>query len=150
MSSKFSCSGQTCVCTNRIHVQKEVSEEFDRRLVEQVEKLRCGAGLSEESTQGPSINRAAVQEVEAHIESAISKGARVRTGSTVPAGLDQGFFFQPTVLSGLTTDMAVARDEIFGPLAAIFIFESEDEVVRMANSTELVSRVISIPEISAG
>ncbi|KAF9883119.1 Succinate-semialdehyde dehydrogenase, mitochondrial [Aspergillus nanangensis] len=136
ISSKFRCAGQTCVCTNRIYVQKNVAEEFSRKLIKQVEKLRCGSGLLEGSTQGLLINRAAVQKVQSQIEDAVSKGAQIRTGAVMPTELDQGFFFQPTVLSAVTADVAVAKDETFGPLATIFVFEAEDEVVEMANSTE--------------
>ncbi|KAJ5923047.1 succinate semialdehyde dehydrogenase [Penicillium verrucosum] len=136
MLSKFRCSGQTCVCANRLYVQRGVVEEFTRRLVKKVEELKCGPGLDGTSTQGPLINRAAVQKVEEHIRDAVSKGAEVRSGGTVPRDLGNGFFIQPTVLSGATVDMAVAKDETFGPLAPIFAFEGEEEVLRLANDTE--------------
>ncbi|KAL2832603.1 Aldehyde/histidinol dehydrogenase [Aspergillus cavernicola] len=135
MMSKFRCSGQTCVCTNRVYVARPVMEEFTRRLVQRVQGLKCGPGL-EGSTQGPLINAAAVEKVKDHIADAVSKGAEVRIGGAVPEELGNGFFIQPTVISGATADMAVAREETFGPLAPVFGFDSEEEVVRLANETE--------------
>ncbi|KAL4868840.1 hypothetical protein BDV12DRAFT_196820 [Aspergillus spectabilis] len=136
MLSKFRCSGQTCVCTNRIYVARPIVEEFTRRLVQRVQGLKCGPGLAGDSTQGPLINAAAVEKVKEHIADAVSKGAEVRTGGVVPEELGSGFFIQPTVLSGTTADMAVAREETFGPLAPVFGFDSEEEVVQLANATE--------------
>ncbi|KAF3387321.1 Succinate-semialdehyde dehydrogenase [NADP] [Penicillium rolfsii] len=136
MASKFRCSGQTCVCTNRLYVQKSVIEEFTQRLIEKVRQLKCGHGLGGNSTQGPLINKSAVQKVQEHISDAVSKGAVVRAGGTIPEGLEDGFFIEPTVLTGATEEMSVAREETFGPLAAIFSFESEEEVTRLANNTE--------------
>lgn len=136
MMSKFRCSGQTCVCTNRIYAARPVVEEFTSRLVKRVQELKCGPGLQGASTQGPLINAAAVEKVKEHIVDAVAKGAEVRAGSAVPEELGNGFFIQPTVLSGATASMAVARDETFGPLAPVFAFESEEEVVRLANDSE--------------
>ncbi|EAW17030.1 NAD-dependent succinate-semialdehyde dehydrogenase [Aspergillus fischeri NRRL 181] len=136
MMSKFRCSGQTCVCTNRIYVARPIVEEFTRRLVQRVQELKCGPGLEGSSTQGPLINAAAVEKVKEHIADAVSKDAEVRTGGVVPEELGNGFFIQPTVISGATADMAVAREETFGPLAPIFEFDSEEEVVKLANETE--------------
>ncbi|KAL3455035.1 Aldehyde/histidinol dehydrogenase [Aspergillus heterothallicus] len=136
VASKFRCSGQTCVCTNRVFVQRSVVTEFTRALVEKVKGLKCGGGLESATTQGPLINRGAVEKVKAHIADAVGKGASIEIGGSVPSGLGEGFFIEPTVLSGVTGSMAVAREETFGPLAPIFAFESEDEVVKMANETE--------------
>ncbi|KAJ5384538.1 succinate semialdehyde dehydrogenase [Penicillium concentricum] len=136
MLSKFRCSGQTCVCTNRFYVQERVVEEFTSRLVRRVEQLRCGPGLARDSTQGPLINRSAVDKVKEHIADAVSKGAEVRIGTAALEGLGDGFFVQPTVLTGATKQMAVATDETFGPLAAIFTFGSEEEVIELVNNTE--------------
>lgn len=136
MMSKFRCSGQTCVCTNRLYVARPVVEEFTRRLVKRVQGLKCAPGLEGASTQGPLINAAAVEKVKEHIADAVSKGAEIRTGGAVPEDLGNGFFIQPTVLSGAAADMVVAREETFGPLAPVFEFDSEEEVVRLANDTE--------------
>lgn len=108
-------------------------EEFTSRLVKRVQELKCGPGLQGASTQGPLINAAAVEKVKEHIVDAVAKGAEVRAGSAVPEELGNGFFIQPTVLSGATASMAVARDETFGPLAPVFAFDSEEEVVRLSN-----------------
>ncbi|KAE8142326.1 aldehyde dehydrogenase domain-containing protein [Aspergillus pseudotamarii] len=134
MMSKFRCSGQTCVCANRIYVQRGILEEFTRKLVQRVSELRLGPGIESSSTQGPLINRPAVDKVKSHIEDAVSKGARVEIGGSASEGA--GYFMQPTVLSGVTRDMAVAREETFGPLAPIFPFETEDEIQKLANDTE--------------
>ena len=93
-----------------------------------------GPGSDPKTTQGPLVNQAAVAKVEAHVRDAISKGAAVETGATKPNR--PGFFYSPTVLSGVTTDMAVAAEETFGPLAPVFTFETEDDAVRLANATE--------------
>lgn len=137
MMSKFRCSGQTCVCTNRIYAARPVVEEFTSRLVKRVQELKCGPGLQGASTQGPLINAAAVEKVKEHIVDAVAKGAEVRAGGAVPEELGNGFFIQPTVLSGATASMAVARDETFGPLAPVFAFDSEEEVVRLSNDSEV-------------
>ncbi|KAL4952381.1 Aldehyde/histidinol dehydrogenase [Aspergillus filifer] len=134
MISKFRCSGQTCVCTNRIYVQRGVLDEFTRKLVKKVSELRLAPGIDESSTQGPLINSSAVDKVKSHIEDAVSKGARVEIGGSHLAVA--GYFMQPTVLSGVTPEMAVAREETFGPLAPIFPFDSEDEIQKFANNTE--------------
>ncbi|KAJ5110116.1 hypothetical protein N7532_002761 [Penicillium argentinense] len=135
MMSKFRCSGQTCVCANRLYVQRGILNEFTRRLVQKVSELRLGPGIEDSCTQGPLINASAVDKVKSHIEDAVSKGAFVEIGGSA---LDfPGFFMQPTVLSGATTDMVVARDETFGPLAPIFSFDTEDEILKLANDTEV-------------
>ncbi|KAK7204569.1 Aldehyde/histidinol dehydrogenase [Myxozyma melibiosi] len=137
MVCKFRCSGQTCVCANRIFVQKSVAKEFTAKLVAEVEKLKVGYGLDKETTQGPLVNRNGVEKVKQHIEDALAKGARLETGGGVPKDVDpSGFFILPSVLSGVTTDMMVASDETFGPLAPIFEFETEEEAISMANNTE--------------
>ncbi|KAH8587099.1 aldehyde dehydrogenase domain-containing protein [Bisporella sp. PMI_857] len=123
MVAKFRCSGQTCVCANRILVQSSILGEFTEKLVSKVKELKLGPGLVEGTTQGPLVNAAAVEKVSSHVKDAISKG-----------GL--AFFFEPTVITNATTDMAVANDETFGPLAAIFSFDTEEEAVDMANCTE--------------
>ncbi|KAK9450191.1 aldehyde dehydrogenase [Limtongia smithiae] len=134
MACKFRCSGQTCVCANRLYVHEAVADEFTAKLVLAVNRLKLGYGLDPETTQGPLVNRGGVEKMTAHIEDAVSKGAKIETGGRKPAL--PGFFHEPTVLSGVTSAMAVATDETFGPLAPIFTFSTEEEVVALANNTE--------------
>ena len=134
MLSKYRNAGQTCVCANRLLVQSSVYDEFATRLAKAVEGLTVGSGLEAGVTQGPLIDMAAVEKVEAHINDAVSKGATVLTGGTRhPSG---GRFFTPTVLTGVTPDMVVARDETFGPVAPLFRFDTEQEAIELANRTE--------------
>lgn len=135
MACKFRCAGQTCVCANRLLVHESIVDEFAAKLVSRVEQLRLGAGLDTDTTQGPLINRAAVSKMEAHVQDAIAKGARLLTGGQAPAD-GKGFFYQPTVLTGATSAMQVAYEETFGPLAAIFAFSDESEAIRLSNDTE--------------
>ncbi|MEX3692653.1 NADP-dependent succinate-semialdehyde dehydrogenase [Paraburkholderia sp. BR14263] len=134
IASKYRNSGQTCVCTNRFYVHDAVYDAFAAKLRDAVEKLKVGLGTEAGVTQGPLINEAAVLKVESHIEDALAKGAQVTTGGKRHA-LGHGFF-EPTILTGVTPAMKVARDETFGPLAPLFRFSSDDEVIRMANDTE--------------
>lgn len=134
MFCKFRCSGQTCVCANRFYVQKGVVKSFTRKLVEAVAKLQMGPGLDSQTTQGPLVNEAAVNKVAEHVGDALEKGANVEIGGNREKG--PGYFFPPTVMSGAQPNMLVANDETFGPLAAIFEFETEEDAVRLANDTE--------------
>lgn len=134
IASKYRNSGQTCVCANRLLVHDKVYDAFADKLAERVRKLNVGNGLEEGVNQGPLIDEDAVDKVEAHISDALEKGARVVVGGERhPLG---GTFFQPTVLADVTPDMAVAREETFGPLAPLFRFSSDDEAIAMANDTE--------------
>jgi succinate-semialdehyde dehydrogenase/glutarate-semialdehyde dehydrogenase len=133
MISKFRNNGQTCVCANRIYVQAGVYDAFAKKLGEAVAKTKVGDGLSEDVTFGPLINDKAVVKVEEHIADALSKGAKVETGGhRHELG---GSFFQPTILTGVTTDMLVTNEETFGPLAPLFKFDTEEEVIELANAT---------------
>ncbi len=133
MISKFRNNGQTCVCANRIYVQAGVYDAFAKKLAEAVAKTKVGDGLSEDVTFGPLINDKAVVKVEEHIADAVSKGAKVETGGKRhELG---GSFFQPTILTGVTTDMLVTNEETFGPLAPLFKFDTEEEVIELANAT---------------
>lgn len=134
IASKYRNSGQTCVCANRIYVQAEVHDAFVEKLVEKTQVLRVGDGREPGVMQGPLINQHAVDCVEALLEDARAKGAKVVLGGSRHAL--GGTFFQPTVLTGATQDMALAQEEIFGPLAPVFRFETEEEVVQRANATE--------------
>ncbi|WP_158940807.1 NADP-dependent succinate-semialdehyde dehydrogenase [Burkholderia sp. S171] len=134
IASKYRNSGQTCVCTNRFYVHDRVYDEFSAKLGAAVAKLTVGNGLESGVLLGPLINDAAVQKVESHIQDALDKGAKVVVGGKRHA---LGFgFFEPTVLSGVTSEMKIAREETFGPLAPLFRFSSDEEVIRMANDTE--------------
>lgn len=134
MASKYRNTGQTCVCANRMYVQSGIYDEFARRLVAAVATLRVGDGLAGPTDQGPLIDARAVAKVTAHIDDAVSKGARIACGGKGhPLG---GNFFEPTVLLDVTPSMRVAREETFGPVAPLFRFDTEEEVVRMANDTE--------------
>jgi succinate-semialdehyde dehydrogenase / glutarate-semialdehyde dehydrogenase len=134
IASKYRNTGQTCVCANRLLVQKGVYEAFTKKLVAAVEKLRVGDGLAGETDQGPLIDEAALRKVEEHVADATGNGAKVATGGRRHAL--GGTFFEPTVLTGVTPAMMVAREETFGPVAPLFSFTSEKEAVAMANDTE--------------
>ncbi|KAF2436230.1 aldehyde dehydrogenase [Tothia fuscella] len=134
MFCKFRCTGQTCVCANRLFVQNSVAEKFTAKLVEKVNALKVGPGLDSSTTQGPLVNKSGVDKVKEHVEDAVSKGAKIETGGAAPDL--PGFYYNPTVLSGVTPKMVVANDETFGPLAPVFAFETEKDVIHMANDTE--------------
>lgn len=134
MVSKYRNMGQTCVCANRIYVQSGVYDAFAEKLVAAVSKLKVGHGVDDGVTQGPLITDKAVDKVERLIADATDKGATALTGGKRHAL--GGTFFEPTVLAGLTQDMAIAREEIFGPVAPLFRFDTEDEAVAYANATE--------------
>ena len=135
LASKYRNSGQTCVCTNRFLVQHSVYDPFATKLAAAVKSLRPAPGLEEGATQGPLIDDRAVEKVESHIQDATSKGARVLIGGHRHAR--GGRFFEPTVLTGVTPAMAIAREETFGPVAPLFKFDTESEALALANDTEL-------------
>ncbi|KAI1213738.1 tartrate dehydrogenase [Annulohypoxylon truncatum] len=134
MFCKFRCSGQTCVCANRLYVQKGIAKDFTAKLVQKVAALQVGAGLSSATTQGPLVNKSAVDKVTEHVTDAVSKGAKIEIGGKTPGSA--GFFYEPTVLSGVTPDSLVSKDETFGPLAPVFEFETEEDAIKLANDTE--------------
>ncbi len=134
IASKYRNSGQTCVCVNRFLVQDGIYDEFASKLTAAVEAMKVGNGADEGVVQGPLINEAGVQKVQAHVDDAVSKGAKVIAGGQRHAL--GGNFFQPTVLTDVTPDMAVAREETFGPLSPLFRFTTEEEAIAMSNDTE--------------
>ncbi|KGW52230.1 succinate-semialdehyde dehydrogenase [Burkholderia pseudomallei MSHR684] len=134
IASKYRNNGQTCVCTNRFFVHERVYDAFADKLAAAVSKLKVGRGTESGATLGPLINEAAVKKVESHIADALAKGASLMTGGKRHA-LGHGFF-EPTVLTDVKPDMDVAKEETFGPLAPLFRFASEEELVRLANDTE--------------
>ena len=134
MASKYRNAGQTCVCANRILVQDGIYDAFAAKMAEAVDAIEVGNGLEDGIHQGPLIDMRAVEKVEQHIADATSKGAKVTVGGE--RHCLGGSFFQPTLLTGVTTAMAVAREETFGPVAPLFRFSTEDEAIHMANDTE--------------
>ncbi|ACT60307.1 NAD-dependent succinate-semialdehyde dehydrogenase [Hirschia baltica] len=134
MMSKFRNAGQTCVCANRIYVQSGVHDEFVEQLSKAITALKVAPGNEKGAELGPLIDANAIAKVNEHIEDAVSKGASLVTGGKAHAL--GGRFIQPTLLTGVTSDMAVAREETFGPLAPVFKFETEADVLKMANDTE--------------
>ncbi len=132
--SKYRNTGQTCVCANRLYVHDKVYDAFAEKLVKAVKELRVGDGLQDGVTLGPLIDEHAVRKVQEHIDDALEQGAQVLTGGRVHAL--GGTFFEPTVLANMTPAMKVAREETFGPLAPLFRFSTDEEVVAMANDTE--------------
>lgn len=134
MIAKFRNNGQTCVCANRIYVQSGVYDAFAEKLKAKTAALSIGDSFDDGVTTGPLINEAAKTKVEDHIQDAVSKGAQVILGGK-SSDLG-GTFFEPTVLTGVTTDMVVAREETFGPVAPLFKFDDESDVIAMANDSE--------------
>src|SRR5450830_270144 len=134
IASKFRNAGQTCVCANRIYVQDGVYDAFAEKLVAAVAKFKVGNGLESGVTQGPLIDEKAVKKVEQHIADALAKGGRILTGGKRHA-LGHSFF-EPTVNSDVSADMIIAKEETFGPMAPLFRFKTDDEVLALANDTE--------------
>ena len=134
IASKYRNAGQTCVCANRLLVQDRIYDAFAAKLVEATGKLRVGDGLLGPTEQGPLINEKAIQTVEDHISDAVSQGASVALGGRRHSL--GGTFFEPTVLTGVTAQMKIAREETFGPVAPLFRFSTEEQAVAMANDTE--------------
>ena len=134
MVSKYRNTGQTCVCANRIYVQRPVLQAFTDKLVAKVEALKVGNGLDAGVTQGPLIDAKAVAKIEEHIADARAKGGKVLVGGKRHAL--GGLFFEPTVIGGATAEMLFAKEETFGPLAPIFAFDTEAEVIGLANDSE--------------
>jgi len=134
IASKYRNTGQTCVCANRLLVQDSVYGAFSEKLVAAVRKLRVGDGLKEVTDQGPLIDRKALAKIEEHIADALAKGAHVVLGGKRHAL--GGTFYEPTVITGVTSQMLMAREETFGPVAPLFRFKTEAEAIQMANDTE--------------
>ncbi|MDP1657726.1 MAG: NAD-dependent succinate-semialdehyde dehydrogenase [Methylotenera sp.] len=134
MISKYRNAGQTCVCSNRLFVQDGVFDEFAKKLAIKVSQLKVGAGTDDGVTQGPLIDDAAIAKVETHVADAIAKGATLMQGGKRHAL--GGTFFEPTVLAGVSTDALIFSEETFGPVAPLFRFNTDDEVIELANRTE--------------
>ena len=134
LASKFRNTGQTCVCANRIFVQDGVYDAFAKKLADKVATMKVGNGLEDGVVQGPLIDMAAVEKVEEHISDAVAKGARVLTGGKRHE--KGGQYFHPTVLADVKTDMKITHEETFGPVAPLYRFKTEEELLRLANDTE--------------
>jgi succinate-semialdehyde dehydrogenase/glutarate-semialdehyde dehydrogenase len=134
--SKFRSSGQTCVCANRIYVQRGIYDEFSKLFAERVRGFKVGNGFDEGTTHGPLIHDRAISKVDQHIRDAEGKGATCVVGGQKMPELGDNFY-QPTVLTGMNSGMAMASEETFGPVAGLFPFDSEAEVVAMANRAEV-------------
>ena len=137
IASKFRNAGQTCVCTNRIYVQKSVADRFAAIMAEKMKQLVVGNGLENGVTVGPMIDEAALQKAQEHVDDAVAKGATILCGGSrlVEGEYAKGTFFAPTVLANATHEMKIAHEETFGPVAPIFTFETEEEAIANANNT---------------
>jgi succinate-semialdehyde dehydrogenase/glutarate-semialdehyde dehydrogenase len=137
MANKFRCSGQTCVCTNRVYVQSGVAPKFLERLTARVADLKVGPGMDPETTVGPLIDRAGFAKVSELVQDALTRGARATQGGVAPVPAeDAALYYPPTVLQGVTAQMRCTREEVFGPVLPVILFESEEEVLQAANATE--------------
>jgi succinate-semialdehyde dehydrogenase/glutarate-semialdehyde dehydrogenase len=134
LASKYRNAGQTCVCANRIYVQDRVYDAFAAKLVEKVKAFKVGAGTEPGVVIGPLIDAAGLKKVEQHVADALAKGAKIKTGGKPHER--GGLFFQPTVITDVTPDMIVSREETFGPVAPLIRFRTEADAIRLANDTE--------------
>lgn len=137
VASKFRSSGQTCVCANRIYVQKRIYHSFSEKLVAKVSAFKVGAGFDERTTHGPLISARAVEKVDGHVQDAVALGAKVLIGGQRQQNVDSENFYQPTILADVNVNMKISNEETFGPVAALFPFETEQEVIKLANSCEV-------------
>jgi succinate-semialdehyde dehydrogenase / glutarate-semialdehyde dehydrogenase len=135
LASKYRNAGQTCVCANRIYAQAGIFDAFVEKLADKAKAIKVGNGFEPGVNQGPLIDDAAIEKVQAHVADALAKGARIVTGGATRSDLGPRFY-TPTVLSGATPDMLCAKEETFGPVAPVFRFETEAEAIELANNTE--------------
>ena len=133
IASKFRASGQTCICANRIYVHESIKDEFARKLGEKVSQFKLGYGMDDGVTHGPLVSQAGLDKVEEHVNAAVKGGAKVIVGGKKGEGL----FFEPTVLLDAPADCPTDREETFGPLALIYSFKTEEEVLRKANDVDV-------------
>ena len=136
IACKFRSSGQTCVCANRIYVQKGIYDKFVNAFAEKVKSFKVGGGYEDGVTHGPLIHDRAITKVDAHVQDAQKKGAKVLIGGNKLPKLGPNFF-EPTVIRDMTMDMQIASEETFGPVAGVFPFNTEKDVVEMANKAEV-------------
>jgi succinate-semialdehyde dehydrogenase/glutarate-semialdehyde dehydrogenase len=136
IASKFRSSGQTCVCANRLFVQSGIYDKFSEAFAEKVRNFKVGGGYEDGVTHGPLIHDRAVDKVQQHVDDAVSQGGKVIAGGKKIPDLGPNYF-QPTVITGMKTSMKIMSEETFGPVAGIFPFDTEEEVVRMANDADV-------------
>lgn len=135
MASKFRNAGQTCVCVNRVYVHRTLANVFETKLARAIEQLKVGPGDVPETDLGPLIDAAAIRKVDDHVQDAVVKGARLVSGGGIHTL--GGSYYQPTLLADCRSDMLIAREETFGPVAAIFVFDDESEAINLANCAEV-------------
>lgn len=137
IAGKFRCAGQTCVSMNRVYVHKSIEEAFVKKMTEKTSSLKLGDGLDPQTSVGPLVNEKGVQKVEKQVRDAVSKGANIAVGGKRPdeEALKNGSFFEPTILTNVNEEMDISYEETFGPVAPIFSFDTEEEVIEKANST---------------
>lgn len=155
IACKFRGTGQTCICANRFFVHESLHDEFVERVIEKIKGFKVGPGLAEGTTHGPLIHNKAIDKVDALLKDAVEKGAKIVIGGKRLPDIGP-LFFEPTLLTNCTQDMNLAQEEIFGPLMAIYKFSSEEEVIKMANDTDVglagyffsenVSRIFRVAE----
>jgi succinate-semialdehyde dehydrogenase/glutarate-semialdehyde dehydrogenase len=135
---KFLNTGQACISPNRLFVQRGIAEAFITTLTNRFQALKAGSGLTDGVTVGPLIDEAALDKMERQVADAVGKGAQLLTGGSrlTADGLDKGCFYAPTLLAGVTPDMDIYREETFGPIAPVIVYDTEDEVIAMANDTD--------------
>ena len=133
---KYGNTGQICVAANRFFIQEPIYKTFIKAYVERAKALQLGFGKNENPDMGPIVSQAAQQRMVGLVEDAVTQGATLHTGGRIPEGFDKGYWFEPTVLSEVTPNMRMYTEEIFGPIAGFLKFESEQEVIDMANDTE--------------
>jgi succinate-semialdehyde dehydrogenase/glutarate-semialdehyde dehydrogenase len=138
MILKWRTAGQACTHANRIYVQSGVHEQFEKMVLDAVSKISVGHGSQPGSTMGPLTTPRGIEKLEMLVEDARSKGGKVKTGGRRPPTLTKGNFYEPTVISEMTSDMLASREEIFGPLLCIYRFETENEAIECANDTLMV------------
>lgn len=136
IASKFRSSGQTCVCANRIYVQSGVYDQFAEKFTEKVKGFKVGAGFQEGVTHGPVIHERAAKKVDDHVQDAVKQGGKVLIGGQKLPDLGSSFY-QPTVIRDMTADMQLAQEETFGPVAGLFKFDTEADVVKLANAADV-------------
>jgi succinate-semialdehyde dehydrogenase/glutarate-semialdehyde dehydrogenase len=136
IASKFRSSGQTCVCANRLYIQEGIYDKFASLFAEKVKRFKVGGGYEEGVTHGPLIHDRAITKIEAHVKDAEKKGGKIIVGGNKRPDLGPNFF-EPTVITGMKMDMQLASEETFGPVAGLFTFSTEKEVVDMANTADV-------------
>jgi succinate-semialdehyde dehydrogenase/glutarate-semialdehyde dehydrogenase len=133
---KFGNCGQICVAANRFFIHKNIYDDFLTSYVKRAKKLKLGFGKDSDGDMGPLVNSQGQKRMLDIVSDAINKGAKIETGGKIPEGFDKGFWYEPTVLSNVTPDMLAYQQEIFGPIAPVFKFETEEEALELANDTE--------------